>query len=171
MASFGSILGGGRAGSQPKGGLLGGGAGPTGGSGMEGGGDRSTSRFILRTAFGNKLILGKSPIVDTTVRLTPFRAATNAGDINGTVNSDALASLPGANQLNSARVSRLHIKPGGIHNNGASAYSGNPKYVYDGSDYVTYKKLKAINRTYNDLSFGGNNSNGSYVALRAVRRF
>ena len=31
-------------------------------------------------------------------------------------------------------------------------------------------KLKAINRTYNDSSFGGAN-NGAYVALRAVRRF
>lgn len=171
MAFFGSILGGGRAGSQPKGGLLGGGAGPTGGSGMEGGGDRSTTRFILRTAFGNSLILGKSPILNNTVRLTPFRAAINGGDINGTVNSDALASLPGSNQLSNPRVSRLHIKPGGIHNNGRSAYAGNPKYVYDGSDYVTYKKLRAINQTYNDLSFGGDDSNGSYVALRGIHRF
>jgi hypothetical protein len=171
MSFFASILGGGRAGSQPKGGLLGGGSGSTGGSGMEGGGERSTDRFILRTAFGNSLILGKSPILDTTVRLTPFRAAFNAGDINGTVNSPALANLPGANQINSARVSRLHIKAGGIHNNGGSAYSGNPKYVYDGSDYIKYRKLKAINKNYNDLSFGGDNSNGSYVALRAVRRF
>jgi hypothetical protein len=168
MSFIGSILGGGRPGSQPK--LLGGGAGSKGGSGMVGGGERSTDRFILRNAFGNSLILGKSPILDK-VKLTPFRAAFNAGDINGTVNSAPLANLPGSNQINSGQVSRLHIKAGGIHNNGDSAYSGNPKYVYDGSDYVKYRKLRAINKTYNDLSFGGNNSNGSYVALRAVRRF
>lgn len=35
-----SILGGGLPGGQPKWGLIGGGAGPTGGSGMEGGGAR-----------------------------------------------------------------------------------------------------------------------------------
>jgi hypothetical protein len=42
--------------------------------------------------------------------------------------------------------------------------------VYDGSDYTRYKKLRAVNRTYDDKSFGGSN-NGSYSALKRVRRF
>jgi hypothetical protein len=169
-------LGGGLPGSQPKGGLLGGGAGVNGGTGMEGGGERSTARFYLRNAFGNnRLYNGKQyvyPIIDTNiVRTSPFRAAFNAGDINGTVNESALPSLPAHNQVNSIQVPVLHIKPGGVHNNGGAAYAGNPKYVYDGSDYATYRRLKAINKTYNDSSFGGDQHNGSYVALRGVRRF
>jgi hypothetical protein len=164
-------LGGGVQGSQPKGGLLGGGANSTGGSGMEGGNDRGLDRFVLRRAFGNQLLLGQSPITNTSAAITPFRAAFHAGDTRGTVNSNPLASLPGSDQVNSnSRISRLNIKSSGIHNNGGAAYSGNQRFVYDGEDYVRYKKLKAINRTYNDSSFGGAN-NGAYVALRAVRRF
>jgi hypothetical protein len=167
-----SLLGGGVQGSQPKGGLLGGGANSNGGSGMEGGNDRGLDRFVLRRAFGNQLLLGISPITNTTAPITPFRAAFHAGDTNGTVNSNPLRSLPGSDQVNSSSmVSRLNIKSGGIHNDGGAAYSGNQRYVYDGADYVRYKKLKAINRTYNDSNFGGDASNGSYVALKAVRRF
>jgi hypothetical protein len=47
----------------------------------------------------------------------------------------------------------------------------NVKYVYDGSDYTTFKKNQAINRTYNDKSFGGDASNASQSAWRRVRRF
>ena len=48
-----SILGKGRPGGQPPGGLLGGGAGPTGGTGMDGSSTRGRDRTILRKAFGN----------------------------------------------------------------------------------------------------------------------
>jgi hypothetical protein len=177
--SFLSALGGGLPGSQPKGGLLGGGAGTTGGSGMEGGGDRAMSRLILRSAFGNHTLLQTDGNLTNPITLqqygnapiTPFRAAFNAGDINGSVNSAPSHLYAAPNQVNSIQVPVLHIKPGAIHNNGSSAYSGNPKFVYDGSDYSTYRRLKAINKTYNDSNFGGDASNGSYVALRAVRRF
>ena len=176
-----SALGGGLPGSQPKGGLLGGGAGTNGGSGMEGGGERAMSRLVLRNAFGNSALYegygenaASSPIALQqygNFPITPFRAAYNAGDVFGTVNSAPSSQFPAPNQVNSIQVPVLHIKPGAAHNNGGSAYSGNPKYVYDGSDYATYRRLKAINKTYNDLSFGGDASNGSYVALRAIRRF
>jgi hypothetical protein len=39
----------------------------------------------------------------------------------------------------------------------------------DSSDRTRRLKLKAQNKTYNDLSFGGNESNGSYSALSKVR--
>jgi hypothetical protein len=170
---FNFTLGGIIQGAQPKGGLLGGGAGVNGGSGMEGGGDRGTERFVLRRAFGNMVLKnGTYPLQQGLYPITPFRAAYNAGDTNGTVNSAPMASMPGSDQVNSnSRVSRLNIKAGGVRNNGGAAYSGNPRFVYDGSDYIQYKKLKAVNKTYNDSSFGGDQSNGSYVALRAVRRF
>jgi hypothetical protein len=47
----------------------------------------------------------------------------------------------------------------------------NVKYVYDSSDYTTYLKQKAINKNYNDLSYGGNDSSGSQSAYRAARRY
>ena len=175
-----SILGNGIPGMQSKGGLLGGGAGTTGGSGMVGSSARGRTRKVLRQAFGNSQLMpnfasptcGSSkectalnPALNILNNITPFRAAMSAGDVNGTVNSAASASLPGSNQINSKVPVRFFW--GGIHNNGQSFFTGNPKYVYDSSDYVRFKRLQAQNRNYNDRSFGGDQSHATQVALRA----
>jgi hypothetical protein len=55
-------------------------------------------------------------------------------------------------------------------NTGVPAASCNVKWVADSSDYVRFKKLSAINKNYNDLGYGGDQSNGSYSALMRVRR-
>ena len=139
-------------------------------SGMEGGGQRSITRLQLRNSFGKSGWLKRAvnnnnlPLV-----ITPFRLAFNAGDINGTENEAPLPQLPKVNQLNGENVSRLNAKGDSVRNDGRAGYSGNPKYVYDSSDYVRFKKLQASNRNYNDSSFGGSN-NGAYVFLRRVRR-
>jgi hypothetical protein len=54
---------------------------------------------------------------------------------------------------------------------GGAQWTGNAKYVYDSSDYIRFKKLQASNRNYNDRSFGGDESNASYVPRNAARRF
>ena len=162
---FPSVLGRGIPGGQPLGGLIGGGE-----SGMVGSSERGTHRFIMRKAFGNNRIISSNtaPLINTTSRTTPFRRAYNAGDSAGTYNDSPSSSLPGSNQLNMRAGSILNIKSGGAHNDGSALFSGNPKYVYDGADYIRYKKLKALNKNYNDSSFGGAN-NGSYVALKRTR--
>ena len=167
---FPSLLGGGIPGAQPPSGLIGGGAGSKGGSGMVGSSARGADRFIMREAFGNHRIFPSvtAPLILSTAITTPFRRAYNAGDIAGTVNESPSPQLPGSNQVNGRGVSMLNIKSGGAHNDGAALFSGNPKFVYDGSDYTRYIKIKAVNKTYNDSSFGGAN-NGSYVALNRVR--
>ena len=43
---------------------------------------------------------------------------------------------------------------------------GNPKYVYDSSDYIRFKKLAAKNRNYNDNSFGGDESSATQSRRR-----
>ena len=48
-------------------------------------------------------------------------------------------------------------------------WSGNNKWVYDGSDYIKFKKLQAKNRNFNDVSWGGDRNNASQVALARVR--
>ena len=191
MPSVGISLGGGLPGTQPPGGLLGGGAGSTGGSGMVGSNNRAMNREVLRSGFGNaayrltndrqvyplRNLLFTSGVQSTynQIRTTPFRVAMNAGDINGTVNKPAgLENLPPpSNQVTTIRRASLagwKLAAGAAQQTGGgSAYVGNPKYVYDGTDYVRYKKLRAINRTYNDSSFGGNDSNAQQQAFRFVR--
>jgi hypothetical protein len=43
--------------------------------------------------------------------------------------------------------------------------------VADSSDYSKFKKYSAINKIYNDNSFGGDQSHASYTATMAIRRF
>jgi hypothetical protein len=163
--SFPSILGGGVPGAMPKGGLLGGGAGGgrAGYSGMEGGGQREIERLTLRRAFGNTRFPGNPSII------TPFRRYFNAGDTNGTVNSYPSRLLGATNQVTGNRmVSQLHTTGGGLQF-GDAYFSGNQKYVYDSSNYVSFRKLKAVNKNYNDSSFGGVSGSTVAQALRRVR--
>lgn len=166
--TFPSVLGGGVPGGQPKGGLIGGGAGAGRGgwSGMEGGGERGLTRKVLRSVFGNTMYPNGAN------NITPFRRYMNAGDTNGTVNSGPSQLVgPSTNQVKGrALVSRIHGN-GGTTITGNAFYSGNPKYVYDSSIYVGYKRLFAVNRNYNDSSFGGDNSSAAQSALRRVRHF
>ena len=114
---------------------------------------------------------------------TPFRAVNNAGDLLSRENyscggsCQSFQSRPGLKGLSqrfgsiqstcypSAAYSSLQL----IDNIPAAAC--NVKFVYDSSDYTTYLKQKAVNKNYNDLSFGGDDSNSSQSAQRAIRRY
>ena len=136
------------------------------------------NREVLRRAFGNSGIQFKNGTVlypqfqgeqkSGITKLTPFRVAFNAGDTNGTFNASPDSTLVhrGSNQIN------LPNNPGaGDGTNtqsGGSYYSGNPRFVYDGSDYTKYKKLAAVNKNYKDITFGGDQYNGSVPAYRRV---
>ena len=114
---------------------------------------------------------------------TPFRAVNNAGDLLSRLNyscggsCQTFQSRPGLKGLRnhfgavqdtcipSATYSSLQL----LNNIHASAC--NVKYVYDSSDYVTYLKQKAVNKNYNDLSYGGDQSNSTQSAIRAIRRY
>ena len=165
--TFPSVLGGGIPGAQPKGGLNGGGSsGRFSGTGMEGGGAREMERVTLRR------VLGFTNFPGNPNAITPFRRFFNAGDTAGTVNS-ASSPLLGQppNQLGaSSMVSRIQARQDGIKNTGEAFYTGNPKYVYDSSNYVRFKKLQAVNRNYNDSSFGGAGASTVSQALARVRR-
>ena len=163
-----SSLGGGVPGFQPQ--LLGGGANSNSGTGMEGGALRGDTRSFLRRGMGN-IMLARKATGNTQLKSSvgPFRVAFNAGDPMGSNNSAGLPTLPAPNQVGTAGASgNLHFTTGATNNNGTSAFTGNPKYVYDGSDYVRFKRQTAVLKTYNDESFGGAN-NGSYTALNFVR--
>ena len=171
-------------GAQPRGGLL-------GGSGMVGGNNRGKARTVLRNSFGNQVMhglpcsektnckkcTGCSPLMikkspNGCPSLTPFRRAMHAGDVFNQVNSTTLSTLPAPNQVNNIKpvqLRGLNHKAGGARKGGKAAYTGNPRYVYDGSDYTRFKNLQSQNRNYNDLSFGGDRSNASYVPLMRVR--
>ena len=54
-------------------------------------------------------------------------------------------------------------------NKNLALWSGNQRWVYDGADYVRFKKLQAKNRNFNDVSWGGDRNNASQTARSRVR--
>jgi hypothetical protein len=104
---------------------------------------------------------------------TPFRVVNNAGDILCRKNYSCGGSCqtpqsrPGIYGLSSRFGSIQYLCDG----TQVSPTTCNVKYVYDGSDYTTYLKNKAILHNYNDISYGGNRSNGSQVQSKAIRRY
>ena len=114
---------------------------------------------------------------------TPFRAVNNAGDLLSRENfscggsCQSFQSRPGLRGLRQRFGSiQSTCVPSAAYNslqliNNVPAAACNVKYVYDSSDYITYLKQRAINKNYNDLSFGGDDSNTSQSAQRAIRRY
>lgn len=114
---------------------------------------------------------------------TPFRAVNNAGDLLSRENY----SCGGTCQTPQSRPGLYGLKThfGGVSTSctPSAAYNSlqlikdipaaacNVKFVYDSSDYVTYLKQKAVVKNYNDLTYGGDDSNSSQSAIRAIRRY
>jgi len=156
-----SKLGGGVAGGQPR--LLG------GKYGMIGSSERSRFRFIQRNMSSPLAMLVNKKVIAENYKtgLTPFRQYTNSGDLTLSVNSGPHRLLPQTGQINGIKASMLRAKGDSVLA-GQAAFSGNPKYVYDSSDYIRFKTLTATVKTYNDKSFGGAN-NGAYSFIMHVR--
>lgn len=114
---------------------------------------------------------------------TPFRAVNNAGDLMSRLNyscggtCQTPQSRPGLNGLSQRFGSvQTTCQPSATYNSlqtlkNIPAAACNVKYVYDSSDYITYLKQKAVNKNYNDLTYGGDQSNTSQSAIRAIRRY
>ena len=164
-----SILGGGMPGVQPISGC--------GGSRViQFGNVSGVNRSVLRKSFGNMHNDGleSSPLYIASQGNSlcgSFRAALMAGDVRGSLNSTTnIIYGVEHNSLGKLFPARNNMNPGGIRRDGESSYTGNPRHVYDSSDFIRYKKLKAINQMYKDKSFGGDESFAQQHAWRRVRR-
>ena len=103
----------------------------------------------------------------------PFRAVNNSGDL---LSRQYYSSGGSCMSFQSRpRMYGLKTKVGSIvkMNDGTDVPSANcnPKYVYDSSNYIRYKKQDALAKTYNNLSNGGDQNSASQSALRHVRRY
>ena len=147
------------------------------------GANRSLYRKHLAKSFGNLYNPGlqSSPALYNKNVLGPFRTSFNAGDVisNRIRTTDSKygreANQVGGNNL--SRIGGLSLSDG-TSQRGDAMYSGNQKFVHDGSDYIRFKKLNAINKNYNDTTDGGENNlrmntkwnTTTNAAIRRVRR-
>uniref|UniRef100_A0A6C0I4J0 Uncharacterized protein n=1 Tax=viral metagenome TaxID=1070528 RepID=A0A6C0I4J0_9ZZZZ len=125
-------------------------------------------RKILRDSWNNKQ--AQASINGYGRVTTPFRAVNNLGDYLGR----QAYVCGGSNQVNANKPGwkgRIGSIISQCDTTGVAASVTNNRYVADSSNYTTFKKQDAIAKNYNDIAFVGDRSNGSYVALMAVRRF
>jgi hypothetical protein len=135
-------------------------------------------RLTLREVWNNQPYTKKSTRI-----ITPFRAINNSGDILSRSNyscggtCQSFQSRPGLKGLGMRFGSvQATCRPDAYYsdrqlNKNVPASACNVKYVYDGSDYVTFLRQQAINKNYNDISFGGDKSSGAQSVIRAIRRY
>ena len=132
----------------------------------------SQIRFSLREAW-NTSYPGQLRKKKLKRIITPFRAVTNSGDIL----SREYYSCGGSCQTFQSRPGLHGLR--GHFGTIMSACDGsdvppaacNVKYVYDSSDYITYLRNQAVNKNYNDVTYGGDNASAAQSALRHVRRY
>jgi hypothetical protein len=125
------------------------------------------TRKVLRSAWNTAYATGTYN--NKTRIITPFRAINNSGDFLSRKNY----SCGGPTPVTPDRYKRgINIRNmiDNCDTSGVPASSCNVKFVADSSDYIKFRKQMAINRNYNDLSNGGDQHNGSFVPLMAVRR-
>lgn len=115
--------------------------------------------------------------------ITPFRAVNNAGDLLSRENYSCGGSCqtpqsrPGINGLRTRfGGTSVSCQPSVVWSSlqldkNIPSSTCNVKFVYDSSDYIRFKKNQAVNKNYNDRSFGGNDYNTSQSAIRHIRRY
>ena len=178
-------------GGQPKGGLLGGGANSTSGSGMIGGQQRGSNRAFVRRVFNTRSNYQADGATTTSSAMLlngSYRSLMNAGDplyryqqacggsdqVAGTIRRGANAAARGV-----AAGSVSDKECGTTRKFGSLTFttqadsnplaSGNQRYVVDSSEMTSFRKMKSINRNYNDNSFGGAGGSDMLIALGRVR--
>ena len=140
----------------------------------------ATTRFLLKDAWNTSSLSGSS---NPKRMVGPFRAVNNAGDILSRQNyscggtCQSYQSRPGLNGLRQrfGSISRSCAADVFYSSNQVNpavpASACNTKFVYDSSDYIRFRKNQAVNRNYNDRSFGGDDYSASQSNYRHIRRY
>ena len=111
-------------------------------------GEQSLDRGVLRRGwnqlYASGTVNGRNRVI------TPFRAVNNLGDFLARPNY----VCGGPNQVNASKPgwkSRIGSIISSCDNSGVEGASCNPRFVSDSSDYVRFRKLRAMNKNYNDI--------------------
>lgn len=132
----------------------------------------SRNRYVVRRGWNGAL--GGSTVTGTNgttrgIAVTPFRAVNNAGDPLVRENyscggpTQTNASKPGLKNL-IGHITKV------CDNTTIENASCNVKYVYDSSNYSRFKKEQALNRNYNDNTYGGDEYSAAQSAIWRIRR-
>jgi len=125
--------------------------------------DQVLSRKTVIKSWNNSYatgsVNGKSRII------TPFRAVNNSGDYLGRIQYNCGGSNP-TNANKPGWKSRIRNMFQNCDGTGIPPSSTNVRFVADSSDYSKFRKDRALNQNFNDNSFGGDQHNASYIAIK-----
>lgn len=100
-----------------------------------------------------------------------FKAVSNIGDYLSRKQYNCGGSAPADAWYKKGLSKRFGSMFQNCDGTGIPPSTTNTKFVPDSSDYIKYKIQRAANRTYNDSTFGGDQSHASYATTLAIRRF
>ena len=121
-----------------------------------------TARKVIVKSWNNPYAVGTVNGYGRAV--SEFKAVTNIGDFLSRKNYTC-GNIPTPIQPNNvAWRSRIGSVIKKCDNTGIPSSNANTKFVPDSSDYIKYKKHRAMASTYNDVKFGGDKNNASQTA-------
>jgi hypothetical protein len=127
-----------------------------------------TARKIIVKAWNNPYAVGN--VNGKGRAVGEFKAVNNICDYLSRQNY-ACGNIPTPIQPNNVSWrSRIGSIQKNCDGTGVPCSNSNTRFVPDSSDYITYKRQRAMARVYNDVKFGGDQSNASYVPLMAAVR-
>jgi hypothetical protein len=149
--------------------------------------DRLYARRVFNTSASFKT--AADPVTSGMLLNGSYRSTMNAGDPLNRANQQCGGSnqASGAVRGSANAAARDHLA-GGLADGacgtttqyGGAPYvalhtqnpvwSGNSRFVVDSSDFTRFKKMKSVNRNYNDLTFGGDDHFAAQMAINRVRR-
>ena len=110
--------------------------------------EQVATRSILRRSWNTKYATGT--VNNRNCATTPFRAVNNLGDFLSRTNYSCGGIQPNHRSKPGYRTGSI---PQQCDGTGIPPSACNPKFVSDSSDYITFKKQRAINVTYNDKKY------------------
>jgi hypothetical protein len=121
-------------------------------------------RKVIRSSWNNPYAIGN--VNGYKRAASEFKTIGNITDFLSRKNY-ACGNIPNPTQANNvAWRSRIGSIIKHCDNTQVPCSNANTKFVPDSSEFIKYKKQRAINQNYNDISFGGDKNNASFVALR-----
>ena len=146
--------------------------------GLDNNAEFEMTRLTLREVWNNNYVAVRKDKFGEVINppnfaCTPFRQKMNAGDVYTRVNytcggpCQTPQSIPGIASITNS-IGAIGYNCDGT---GIPPSACNVKYVYDSSNYTAFLKNQAINRNYNDLSYGGDQSNATFSVIQGMRRF
>lgn len=128
--------------------------------------EMTMTRRVLRDSWNGAYATGT--VNGYGARVGGFKAVSNISDFLsrqnyscGNIPNPQSDSIHGRNRIGSIMKH--------CDNTGIQCSNTNTKFIPDSSEYIKYRKQRAINQNYNDITNGGDQHNASYESRMRVR--